>query len=158
MKKWWELSYKSLRETVVYLQGKRKEKEEEMLFKMRYLPFPDAMRDIEQIFRQNKHLKLHRSKIFRAWYKHHKLWEKKDPEFYQKLLDAGMTPHELDPYFDPNAPDWEQFDTRPHYDDDDYDDNDNDDYNNNTPNLRKAAEEGFFMGIGFGAANSIINN
>lgn len=153
MRKWYELSYKSLRETVAYIQKKRKEKEMEMLLKMQYSPFPNAMQEIEQIFRQNKHLKLHRSKIFRAWYKHYKLREKEDPELYQKLLDAGMTPHELDPYFDPNAPDWEQFDTRPRYDDD----NNDDVYDDDTPNLYKVAEDGFFMGIGLGAADNFIN-
>lgn len=159
MRKWWQLSYKSLRETVVLLQEKREEKEAEMLFKMQYLPFHDAMRDIEQIFRQNKHLKLHRSKIFRAWYKYHKLLEKKDPEFYQKLLDAGMTPHELDPYFDPNAPDWEQYEIRRDYEDDEEDEDDDDDYlDESTPNLKKAAKDGFMMGIGAGIAGSILNN
>lgn len=152
MRKWYEFSYKSLRETVAYLQKKREEKEQEMLFIMQYHSYPTAIQEIKQIFRKNKHLKLHRSKIFRAWYKHYKLREKADPELYRQLLYAGMTPLELDPYFDPNAPEWEQFDTRPRYDDD------NDYYfGDNTPNLRKAAEEGFFMGIGLGLANRFIN-
>ena len=69
MKKWFKLSYKSLRETVVYLQGKRKEKEGQMLVWFQFRSFPDTMKDIELLFRQNKHLKLHRSKMFRAWYK-----------------------------------------------------------------------------------------
>lgn len=152
MKKWYELSYKSLRKTVDYIQRSRKEKEMEMLFIMQHLPFPDAMRDIEKTFQLNSHLKLHRSKIFRAWYKHHKLWEKKDPCFYQKLLDAGMTPHELDPYFDPNAPDWEQFDIRHCYDDDE-----EDYYDDDPPNFRKAAEDGFYTGLGLGATDNFLN-
>lgn len=172
MKNWLKFSYKSLRETVLFLQGKRKAKEEQMLFWMQYCSFPDAMRDIEQLFRQNKHLKLHRYKAFRAWYKYHKDWEKKDLEFYAKLLANGMTTHEEDPYYDPNAPDWAQFD-RPHYyddddadedyddydgDDEDYDDYDEDDFDEKSPDFKKAARDGFMMGIGYGIVNNTLSN
>lgn len=168
MKNWFKFSYKSLRGTVLFLQGKRKEKEEQMLFWMQYRSFPDAMRAIEQLFRQNKHLKLHRYRAFRAWYKYHKDWEKNNPEFYAKLLANGMTPHEEDPYYDPNAPDWAQFD-RPHYYDncdddddydDDYDDDDYDDYDDDSRSsrLRKAAEDGLMMGVGLGVADDLFDD
>lgn len=81
--------------------------------------FPATMREIEEIFRKNPQLKLHRFKAFRAWYRYNKEWEKKDKEFYALLVANGMTPHEEDPYFDANAPDWEQFADDIYYDDDD---------------------------------------
>lgn len=153
--------FADLRKWTGVLIEKREKIQEQMLVKMQYLPFPTAMQDIEEIFRKNKNLKLHRFKIFRAWYKHYKLREKRDPEFYQKLLDLGMTPLELDPYFDPNAPDWEQFALAidyGEYEDDEYDDDeDEDDFSDNSNNKNESAADWFYGGIGFGAVNSIFS-
>lgn len=149
MKRWFRLSYKSLRETVVYLQGKRKEKEAEMLVLMQFRSFSDAMKDIELLFRQNKHLKLHRSKVFRAWYKHEIDHMTANPEIYRLSMNDG-TPYDKqkDPFYSTNAPDWAQFDRR---------NSDGDNYTDNGRQLEKAAEEGFFTGIGLGATTNFLN-
>lgn len=153
MKKWFKLSYKSLRETVVYLQGKRKEKEEQMLVWFQFRSFSDTMKEIEPLFRQNKHLKLHRSKIFRAWYKHQIDYMTEHPDIYRLSMNNG-SPYDKDsdPYYDNNAPDWKQFDRRNYRDNDDYHD-----YTDSGPNIRKAAEEGFYTGVGLGAISTILN-
>ena len=152
MKRWFRLSYKSLRKTVVYLQGKRKEKEAEMLVLMQFRSFSDAMKDIELIFRQNKHLKLHRSRVFRAWYKHEIDHMTDNPEIYSLSMTDG-TPYdkERDPFYSPTAPDWAQFD-RKHYADEGGDA----DYRDNSRTLKKAAEEGFFTGIGLGVTDNFL--
>lgn len=149
MKKWFRLSYKYLRETVVYLQGKRKEKEAEMLVLMQFRSFSDAMKDIELLFRQNKHLKLHRSKVFRAWYKHEIDHMTANPEIYRLSMSDGTTyDRAKDPFYSHNAPDWEQYDRRSSA---------GDSYTDNGRELEKAAEEGFFTGIGLGVTDNFLN-
>lgn len=145
MRKWYEMSYKQLRKTVEFIQEQRAQKEEEILIMMRISPsYPATLRDIEEMFRKYPHLKLHRYKPFRAWYKYIKRDEVEDPEFYAKLLAAGMTPHEQDPYYDPNAPDWELYADRHEYPDGD------EKYAPGPSRLGKAAAEGLFTGLGIG--------
>lgn len=153
MRKWWQLSYKSLRETVVFLQGKRKEKEEQILVWFQFRSFSDTMKELEQMFRQNKHLKLHRSKVFRAWYKHQIDYMAERPDIYRLSMSDG-TPYDknLDPYYDTNAPDWEQYDRRSYSDTPD-----SDDYADSRRDIKKAAEEGFYTGVGLGAISVFLN-
>ena len=82
------------------------------------------------------------------------------------VIRKDGTPYstETDNLYDPDAPDWWQFDTRPCYDDEEDDDDDeyneddyDDDYDDGTKKLKKAAKDGFMMGVGFGIVNSVIN-
>ena len=158
---WWKnFNFGLLRETVKY---KWKQEERILLLMELDMSFPDTLNEIIKIFKKSPNLNLHRYPAFRAWYKYHKDWEKEDQDFYKKLSAAGMLPHEEDPYYDPEAPDWLKFHV-PYYlredwhgDDDDEDDDDDDDFYDDTPNLKKAAKDGFMMGVGFGLVNSILN-
>ena len=83
-----------------------------MLVWRQFCSFNDAMKDIKRIFDENKHLKLHRCKIFRAWYKHEIDYMLEHPEIYHLSLAGGFEYRkEDDPMYDPNAPDWEQYDS-----------------------------------------------
>lgn len=121
--KLFQIPYTFMRMLAKERQRRRKELREHILWHMQ-IPYsnPEKLRNIEKIFRQNPDLKLHRYLPFRAWYKHYMGSYLENPDFYAKLIAAGMTPLDQDPYFDPNAPDWEQFDQEHYYDDDDDDD------------------------------------
>lgn len=84
-----------------------------------------------------------------------------------------MTPLDEDPYYDPNAPDWEVYDIQTYdeynpeddegldLDEDDlYDDDEEYEYffEDSSSRLKKAAKDGFMMGVGAGIVNGILNN
>lgn len=115
MRKWYELSYKSLRKTVIFLQKKRQEKEVELYDWMKQRPFNYAIKNIKRLFDENRHLKLHRNRAFRAWYKHEIDFMLEHPDIYHLSLAGGYEYRkEDDPMYDRNAPDWEQFDRENH--------------------------------------------
>ncbi len=133
---------------------------EHMLFIMQYHGVEENLKELNDIFRNYPQWELQKWEVFRAWYKDLIDHAIENPVIYNLALkDGSEYRKELDPLYDPNAPDWELFDTRPRYDDDD--DDDDDDYtddDNDTPDLKKTAKDGFMMGIGAGIAGSIINN
>lgn len=129
---------------------------EHMLFIMQYHGAEENLKELNDIFRNYPQWELEKWEVFRAWYKDLIDHALENPEIYNLAMKDGSDYNkEQDPLYDPDAPDWEQFDRKRYYDDDDDDDDDDD--NNDTPNLKKAAKDGFMMGIGFGLANTIIN-
>lgn len=95
---------------------------------------------------------------FKAWYKetvdnHSSLVEL----YYRTHVDADFVYcKENDPLYDPDAPDWEQFDRDHSHDFDptlDYTD-----YSLGYNKKRRAAEDGFFTGIGLGATGLDFND
>ncbi len=132
---------------------------ERMLFIMQYghsEGIKGALNEFNDIFRNYPQWEFQSWEVFRAWYKHLIDHALENPHIYNlKMKDGSQYSKENDPLYDPGAPEWEQFDRKRYYDDDDDEDNDNGD--NDTPNLKKAAADGFMMGVGFGIANSIIN-
>lgn len=146
--------FKSLIETC------RKEVKSHMLFIMQYghhKGIKGALNEFDDIFRNYPQWHLQDWVIFRAWYKDLIDHALKNPEIYVMTMKDG-TPYDKDkdPLYDPEAPDWEQFDRKRYYDD--YDDRDeNDDDTGDSPNLKKAAEDGFYTGIGLGATDNFLN-
>lgn len=131
---------------------------EHMLYIMQYRHtggIVGALNEFNDIFRNYPQWELENWEVFRAWYKNLIDHALENPEIYNLTMkDGSEYSKETDPLYDHDAPDWEQFDRKRYYDDDDDDD---DDDNNDTPDLKKAAKDGFMMGIGFGLANTIIN-
>lgn len=126
---------------------------EHMLFIMQYHGAEENLKELNDIFRNYPQWELENWEVFRAWYKDLIDHALENPEIYNLTnKDGSEYSKETDPLYDPDAPDWEQFDRKRYYDDDD----DSDDYNDDTPSLRKAAEEGLLMGIGFGLAKNIL--
>lgn len=142
---------------------------EHMLFVMQYGHsdgIEGALKEFNDIFRNYPQWQLANWKVFRAWYKHLIDRALEHPEIYNLTMkDGSEYSKETDRLYDPDAPDWEQFDRKRYYDDDDDDDddynddddddNDDDDYTDDTPNLKKAAKDGLMTGIGVGIANDI---
>lgn len=125
---------------------------EHMLFIMQYHGVEENLKELNDIFRNYPQWELEKWEVFRAWYKNLIDHALENPEIYNLAMKDGSDYNkEKDPLYDPDAPDWEQFDRKRYYDDDDEEDD------NDTPNLKKAAKDGFMMGIGFGLANTIIN-
>ncbi len=129
-----------------------------------------ALNEFNDIFRNYPQWELAKWEVFRAWYKDLIDHALEKPEIYNlSMKDGSRYEKEFDPLYDPDAPDWEQFDRPRNYDDEDYyyddeddedddeDDDDDFDYQDNTPDLKKAAKDGLLMGIGFGIANNILN-
>lgn len=132
---------------------------ERMLFIMQYRHsdgIKGALKEFNDIFRNYPQWEFQNWEVFRAWYKHLIDHAIEKPEIYNmRFKDGSEYCKEKDPLYDPDAPDWEQFDRSYHYgDDEEYDDDDDDD---ETPGLQKAAEDGFYMGIGMGAADNILH-
>ena len=124
---------------------------EHMLFIMQYHGAEENLKELNDIFRNYPQWEFQKWEVFRAWYKDLIDHALENPKIYNLTMkDGSEYSKESDPLYDPDAPDWELFDTRPRYDDEE-------DYDDNTPNLKKSAKDGFMMGIGFGLANIIIN-
>lgn len=130
-----------------------------------------AIKEFNEIFRNYPDWRLHDWEVFRAWYKDlidhiisfHGIHALSGP-------DGEPYTRENDDMYDPEAPDWKQFDRRHYYDydvDDDDDDeesdnfddgygyDDDDDYSDGGHKLKRSAEEGFYTGIGIGAGMNI---
>lgn len=134
---------------------------EHMLFIMQFghtEGIKGALNEFNDIFRNYPQWEFQKWEVFRAWYKDLIDRALENPEIYNLTMKNGSEySKESDPLYDPDAPDWEQFDRKRYYEDEN-DCDDEDDYNDNdTSNLKKAAKDGFIMGIGFGLANTIIN-
>ncbi len=126
---------------------------EHMLFIMQYHGVEENLKELNDIFRNYPQWELQNWEVFKAWYKDLIDHALENPEIYNLTMKDGTEySKETDPLYDPDAPDWEQFDRKRYYNDDD---DDNDDYNDDTPDLKKAANDGLMMGIGFGLANII---
>lgn len=129
---------------------------ENMLFIMRYghiKGIKGALEEFNDTFRNYPQWHLQDWEVFRAWYKHEIDHMTEKPAIYQiTMSDGSAYSKEKDPLYDPDAPDWEQFD-REHYEDDDGEDN-----NDETPNVKKSASEGFYLGIGLGATDNPLSN
>ena len=74
----------------------------------------------------------------------------KKPEIYGLRMKETGEPYSIDkdPLYDPDAPDWEQYDRHHYYyDDGDYDDDEDYDTRNS---IKKYTEDGTSLGIGLG--------
>lgn len=126
---------------------------EHMLFIMQYHGVEENLKELNDIFRNYPQWELQNWEVFKAWYKDLIDHALENPEIYNLTMKDGTEySKETDPLYDPDAPDWEQFDRKRYYNDDD---DDNDDYYDDTPDLKKAANDGLMMGIGFGLVNII---
>lgn len=115
-----------------------------------------ALKEFNQIFRNYPQWQLQDWEVFRAWYKHEIDHMAARPDTYgMRMKDGSIYTKESDPLYDPKAPDWSLFD-RKHYDDEDNEDDEND-YTDNADVLKKSAEDGFYTGIGLGAADNTLN-
>ncbi|MDE7472042.1 MAG: hypothetical protein K2M68_00490 [Muribaculaceae bacterium] len=111
---------------------------EHMLFIMQYHGAEENLKELNDIFRNYPQWELEKWEVFRAWYKDLIDHALENPEIYNLAMMGGAEySKESDPLYDPDAPDWEQFD-RPRY----YDDDDND-YTDTDNKYRKEAEDGF---------------
>lgn len=135
-----------------------------MLFIMQYghhEGIVGALNEFNDIFRNYPQWKLSEWAVFRAWYKNEIDHMVEHPDIYNMTMKSDGTPYdkERDSLYDPNAPDWAQFDRPHHYDDcDDDEDDDDDDFDEKSPDFKKAARDGFMMGIGYGIVNNTLNN
>lgn len=138
------------------LETDPKKVKEHMLFIMQYHSTDETLKELNEIFRNYPQWELENWEVFRAWYKAQIDYMIDRPEIFGLTMKGSGEPYikEQDPLYDPDAPDWSQYD-RPYYDDD-VDDDDIDD-NDSGHNLRKAAEEVFFTGIGLGATGNCLN-
>lgn len=137
---------------------------EHMLFIMQYGHsggIKGALHEFNDIFRNYPQWELEKWEVFRAWYKQIIDHALANPEIYiMRMKDGSDYTKEQDPLYDPDAPDWEQFD-RPRYyydeedegDEDDYDD----DFSDNSNKKDDSLSDWLYRGIGFGAANSIFS-
>lgn len=124
-----------------------------MLFIMQYHGIEENLKELNDIFRNYPQWELDKWEVFRAWYKEQIDYMVKKPDIYGLTMkDGSPYDKDKDPLYDPNAPDWEQFD-RPRY----YDEEDDDDYTDTDNKYRKAVEDGFYTGIGLGATDNFLN-
>lgn len=129
---------------------------EHMLFIMQYghsEGIKGALNEFNEIFRNYPQWELENWEVFQAWYKQIIDHALENPEIYDLIMKDGSDYNkEQDTLYNPDAPDWEQFD-RPRY----YDEEDDDDYTDTDNKYRKAAEDGFYTGIGLGAISNFLN-
>lgn len=153
-------SYKRKRAQVEWIKKERHKKQQQMLVWMQFNSVSEALVKIKRLFKENKELKLHRYIPFRVWYKHNIDYMLEKPEIYHMTLKGAPYSKEEDPMYYHDAPDWDQFDrVRTYdYDDDDYFDDGFDEHGTTGRRLKDAAEEGLYMGIGFGAAHDTIDD
>ena len=144
-------------------EADREKVKEHMLFIMQY-GHPDgikgALSEFNDIFRNYPQWELEKWEVFQAWYKQLIDRAIEKPEIYNlKMKDGSDYNKEQDPLYDPDAPNWEQFDRPCYYEDeeDDEDDDDDDDYTATDNKYRKSAEEGFYTGLGLGATDNFLN-
>ena len=142
---------------------------EHMLFIMQYHGVEENLKELNDIYRNYPQWELDKWEVFRAWYKDFIDHALEKPEIYNLTMNGGAEySKESDPFYDPDAPDWEQFD-RPRYyydeddedeDDEDEDDEDEDDEDDEdddfSDNKKDSASDWIYRGIGFGLANSIL--
>lgn len=125
-----------------------------MLFIMQYHGAEENLKELNDIFRNYPQWELEKWEVFRAWYKDLVDHAIEHPDIYtMKMKDGSEYSKETDPLYDPDAPDWKQYDRDYYFEDDDDDFNDTDDKSN----LRKSAEDGFYTGIGLGVTDNILN-
>ncbi len=125
-----------------------------------------ALNEFNDIFRNYPQWELQNWEVFRAWYKDLMDHAVKNPEIYSiRMKDGSTYSRDTDPLYDREAPDWDQFDPRDYdeYDDEEDDDDGSDDDDGfssggSSGSLRKAAKDGFMMGIGYGIAKNILKS
>lgn len=123
-----------------------------------------ALKEFNDIFRNYPQWRLQDWEVFRAWYKDQIDFLLEHPDICEMNLKGGKPySKDEDPLYNPDAKDWELFDRDHTHDfDDDDEDFDDDDYRDKNDSgrssLKKAAEDGFVMGVGFGIASDIIDH
>lgn len=113
-----------------------------------------AIKEFNKNFRNYPQWNLEDWEVFRAWYKDTIDRALESPEIYT-LHSVGGAPYykESDPLYDPNAPDWEQFDIKRNYSEDDDDEDDDDEYDDDDFDEKDDDDEAiaFALGMGLGA-------
>ena len=130
-----------------------------MLFIMQYHGLEETLKELNDIFRNYPQWELSNWEVFRAWYKAQIDHMLEYPEIYAMTMpDGTVYTKEDDPLYDPDAPDWEQYDRPRSSDDDDDDDCDDDDYDDYGRRSRRSADTysatAYFNGSGFGIGPS----
>lgn len=120
-----------------------------------YKKMPEVFREFNDIFRNYPQWELEKWDVFRAWYKDLIDHCIANPEIFHltNKEDGSAYVKELDPLYDPDAPNWEQF-AAPVYDDEDFDDDtaeeDEHDENDKTGGLFSSNAEALGFGMGLG--------
>lgn len=112
------------------------------------------LKEFGDIFRNYPQWNLTEWEVFRAWYKEQIDFMCEHRDVFSMTMKNDGTPYEKnkDPLYDPDAPDWAQYD-REYYDDDD------DDYIDRHPRYDKndrRFSDALSVGIGFAIGNIII--
>lgn len=140
------------------LEQDRKKVEEHLLFIMQWGHHKGIEGAFEEIFtaiRNYPDWHLEKWDVFRAWYKKEIDYFLDTPDIYAPLRykDGRLYSKSEDPFYDPDAPDWEQYEDREHKDGcKDDTDRDDDKYIEAIDRPGDAAIDGLLFGIGFGAA------
>ena len=136
----------------------------DMLFIMQYGHsggISAALEEFNDIFRNYPQWRLQDWVVFRAWYKDLVDHALEHPDIYTLgTKDGSPYVKENDSLYDPEAPDWAQFDRKHYYDEDEDDDDDNpdDDYGIGRKKIRESASEGFWLGVGLGATDNPLSD
>ena len=84
---------------------------EHILFIMQYHGFEENLKELNDIFRNYPQWEFDKWEVFRAWYKEQIDYMVKKPDIYRLTMkDGSPYDKDKDPLYDPNAPDWEQYD------------------------------------------------
>lgn len=124
---------------------------EHMLFIMRHHGVEENLTELNEIFRNYPQWHLEDWEVFRAWYKAQIDHMMKYPDIYGLTLKGSGEPYDIekDRMYDPEAPDWDQFDIpRCDDDDNDFEDSGNDD-------KKSKASDALAVGIGVGIVNGL---
>ena len=137
-------------------QKKREELQQTMLFKMQYMQgLERTISELNEIFKANRELRLTRWIVFRAWYKAQIDHMLQYPDIYHLSVDGDPYNKDEDPLYDPDAPDWEQYD-RPHYDEEDDEEDDEDDFDDYYNGDKKSkVSDALAVGMGIGIVNGL---
>lgn len=110
------------------------------------------LKEFNETFRCYPEWELEKWEVFQAWYKHQFDHMCQYPEIYGlRFKDGSPYDKEKDPLYNPDAPDWEQFDKI------DYSEEEDDPYANSRKSLGEDAADGLAMGVGLGAGLSALD-
>lgn len=129
---------------------------EHMLFIMQYHGVEENLKELNEIFRNYPQWHLADWEVFRSWYKAQIDHMMKYPEIYGLTMNGTGEPYskEKDRLYDPEAPDWEQYDIS-RCDDDDDDSDDYDDEDSGNDDKKSKVSDALSVGMGIGIVNGL---
>lgn len=116
-----------------------------------------ALAEFSRIFRNYPQWELSKWEVFCAWYKCQIDDMLKYPEIYKMTMKSDDSPYaiEKDPLYDPDAPDWSQFDRDHSHDFDD--DDDDDDFDCREMRGSWSNTDALYFGMGMGVADGLMD-